>query len=146
MIVYLSADHRGFALKEQVRAFVAGAGHDVRDLTPHTEPDDDYPVVAHTLVEKVLREPGSRGMLFCGSGAGVAIAANRFLGIRAALGMNPQEIAAARHDDDVNVLAFAADFTTLETAQPIVDAFLNTAFGGDERYVRRIKEFDPSYG
>lgn len=142
MIIYLGADHRGYALKEKLKEDLVGGGHTVHDLTPDFTPGDDYPKVAYTVVKKLHSAPEARGMLFCGSSAGVVIAANRFPGMRATLALNVAAIIAARHDDNINILAFAADFTIHEEAAALADAFLSTPYEPDERYERRIKELD----
>lgn len=146
MTVYLGSDHRGFSLKEGLRVSLTAAGHTVHDLTPELQPGDDYPLVTRNIVEQALADPHARGIILCGSGAGVVIAANRAKGIRAALGMSVAAIIAARHDDDINVLALAADFTNVEDARAIAEAFLSAPFAAEERYVRRIQELDTLYG
>lgn len=142
-IIYLAADHRGHALKESVEKYLKERGVSTDDLTPELITGDDYPVVAELLVDKVLGAQGARGILVCGSGAGIAIAANRCKGIRAAVGLGPTHVAAARHDDDINVLVLAADFTDAHEVHGMVDAFIDAPFAAhEERFVRRIQELD----
>ncbi len=147
MTVYIASDHRGFALKEKLREFLTGKGHTVYDLNPEKVPGDDYPIATYAVVEKLHANPEARGIVLCGSGAGVAIAANRFPSMRAAIGLNVTQISAARHDDDVNILGVAADFIQDDEAFAIADAFLTTAFEPSERYKRRIHELEhpPSF-
>jgi ribose 5-phosphate isomerase B len=145
MIVYLGADHRGYALKERIKKALAEGPHDVRDLgAASLVSDDDYPDYAAPVAEAVLRDPQhSRGIVICGSGAGVEIVANRFKGVRATLALSAEHIAQVRHDDDMNVLALAADFTSESDALAIVDAFLKTSFDASVvRYVRRLRKID----
>lgn len=132
---YIAADHRGYALKQQLRdaSYI--------DLTPDMTPGDDYPEVADRMVV-AMQEPTTRGILLCGSGAGIAIAANRHRGIRAAVGLTPIQVMAARRDDDINILVIAADFTTQQDAREMIEAFHNTPFSGEERHLRRIQEMD----
>lgn len=140
--VYLAADHRGHAAKERVQEHLVARGVVAVDLTPRLEEGDDYPRVAATLVAALREAEGARGILACGSGAGIAIAANRFKGIRAAVGLGGAHVAAARHDDDINVLVIAADFAPDGSLEAMADAFVDTPFAPEERYVRRIQELD----
>lgn len=140
--LYLAADHRGHALKERVQAYLDERSIVAVDLTPRLQEGDDYPRVAAVLVGALREATEARGVLVCGSGAGIAMAANRFRGIRAAVGMSAKHVAAVRHDDDVNVLVIASDFTTEEEMRAMIDAFEDTAFGTEERYRRRIQELD----
>src|SRR3989344_8742640 len=100
MTIYLCADHRGFALKEQVKQWLLGAGHDVLDLGAHAlDPKDDYPDFGLAVGREVAKNPEEhRGILFCGSGIGIAIAANKAKGLRASL-VPPPEPARAGRDD-----------------------------------------------
>jgi len=139
MKVYLGSDHRGFNLKEKMEAFLSSLGYDVADCgNAGYDENDDYVDFAKAVAQKVSKDEGSRGILFCGSGAGVVIAANKVKGIRATLSFSPDHISSARHDDDVNVLCMAADFLGEKDAQKIAEKFLNTSFSGDARFERRI--------
>ncbi len=144
MIIYLGADHRGFALKEEIEKFLRGEGYEVGDLGDEVyNAEDDFPYFSAPVAKKVSEDPiNSRGIVVCGSGVGVMIVANKFKGVRAATGMSPDHVHAARHDEDINVLALAADFTDQETAKKMVTVFLTTPFGGDERYRRRLDEIN----
>ncbi len=141
--LYLAADHRGYAIKEEAEAYARGRDLNVIDVT-HTFVDgDDYPEIAAKLVEAMGTGPEARGILACGSGTGIAIAANRFKGIRAVLGMNPSHVAVSRNDDDINVLVLAADFSDPEGIKGMVDALVDTRFAEEEaRYVRRRDALD----
>lgn len=140
--VYLAADHRGHELKEKAQAYLDERGITAVDLTPRLQEGDDYPRVAAVLVSALREASESRGILACGSGAGIAIAANRFKGIRAAVGLGAEQLRAARNDDDVNVLVLAADFTDEAQLRALIDAFEDTPFMPDERHVRRIQELE----
>jgi ribose 5-phosphate isomerase B len=146
MQIFLAADHRGFHLKNQLKSYLTSAGYDLEVCGDNgLDPDDDYPLLAQTVTHKILsnEEPGARGILICGSGQGMCIAANRFKGIRAALGFNRETIKAARNDDDVNILCLPADlFDNAKEANVLVETFLNTPFANASRYVRRIKKID----
>jgi len=146
MTIYLGADHRGFAMKEKLKTALASDGYNVIDCGAMTlDETDDYPDYARAVAEAVGKNPGAggdndsdRGILICGSGIGIDIAANKFPGIRCALAALPGQISTARHDDNVNVLAIAADFTDEETAAKLLKTFLATPFAKEERYRRRL--------
>jgi ribose 5-phosphate isomerase B len=142
MKVILGADHRGFTLKEQLQQWLQQQGYEVIDVGAETvQPDDDYPLVSFALSERIVAEgPSARGILCCGSGIGASIAANKVPGVRCGLGITSEQVKAGRHDDDMNILAVAADFTSWESAQPLVKAFLETAFGSEPRYQRRLDQ------
>lgn len=144
MLIYFGADHRGFALKEQLKPFVQNMGYEVADLGAKTEnPDDDYPDYAIAVAGEIAAAPTERkGILICGSGAGMAITANKFRGVRAAHSSSNDEAYAARHDDDANILVIAADFTKPELAQSMAKVFLMTEFGTEEKYARRLKKIE----
>ena len=139
--IYLGADHRGFALKERIKKILVDEAYAVEDLgAAEMTPDDDYPDYARAVAEKVAGSPlDRRGIVICGSGFGVDIVANKFAGVRAALAMSPDHVYQGRHDDDVNVLAFAADFVDPDNALKITHLFLSTPFDDkDARFERRI--------
>ncbi len=142
MVIYLGADHRGFNLKEQIKADLKNSGYEVLDVGASSyNKDDDYPVFAKLVGEKIsLDLERGRGILICGSGVGVDIVANKFKGVRAGLAVSPDQIYSARHDDNINVLVLAADFAEESSARNMVKTFLATPFGGDERYKRRLGE------
>ncbi|MDR3582265.1 MAG: RpiB/LacA/LacB family sugar-phosphate isomerase [Candidatus Pacebacteria bacterium] len=142
MNIYIGADHRGFAMKGLLVAELKNEGYTVIDVGAATlVKDDDYPDFARGVAENVAQDPeGRRGIVICGSGFGADIAANKVRGIRAALAMSPDHIYQGRHDDDVNVLALAADFVNAEDAGKMVKVFLTTPFAKEERYARRLKK------
>lgn len=144
MLVYIGADHRGYALKESLKKFLLGAGQDVRDLgNERYDENDDYPDFAGKVAEQVSKNPsGSRGIVICGSGVGADVVANKFKGIRSALAFLPEQASASKKDDDTNVLALAADFTDEKTAEKIVAAWLSAQFLGGERHTRRIRKIE----
>lgn len=140
MLIYIGADHRGFNLKESLKIFLKNQGYEVVDVgNIHYDDKDDYVDFAVAVAKKVsLDSEASRGILICGSGAGVDIAANKFRNVRSVLAISPDQVYEARHDDDVNVLSLAADFTSETDAQKITETFLETPFGKEERHQRRI--------
>lgn len=141
MKVYLGADHRGFALKEKIKAWLLTQGREVTDLGNTVyDPNDDYPDFAFAVAETVVADSGSRGIVICGSGVGVTIAANKIGGARCSTGVSPEEVKRGREDDDLNILAISADYTDAEKTKALITAFLTTAFAGDERHVRRLNK------
>lgn len=141
-VIYLAADHRGHALKERVEAYLREKEVVTVDLTPRLKEGDDYTDIAQVLADAMRESPEARGVLACGSGAGIAIAANRFRGIRATLGLDPAQVKASRSDDDVNVLVLAADFESDDDVHAQLDAFMSAPFEDNERHVRRVRELD----
>lgn len=145
MIVYLGADHNGYELREELLRYLKSAGYEVHDDgNERLNPEDDYPIFAARVVNDLLasNDPDARGILLCGSGQGIMIAANRYKGIRACLGYDLESVRTARNDDDCNVLALPAKILKSDEANTLVEAFLNTRFGDAPRYTRRIKELD----
>lgn len=142
MIIYFGADHRGYALKEHLKEAVRDTGYEIYDVgnTVYDEADD-YPDFAAEVAKKVSRDPeGSRGIVICGSGAGMEIVANKFPNVRAALGLTTDQVFDARSDDDINVLSFAADFVAKPDAQKMVQVFLGTPRSDEERHRRRLEK------
>lgn len=144
MQIYIGSDHNGFYLAQQLRAYIRKAGYTVTQEESQTyNPDDDFPIVAQKTAHDVVSGGHtSRGILLCGSGQGVCIAANRFKGIRAILGYDHESVRSARHDDDANILCLPARSLSFDQATALVDVFLQTAFTAAPRYKRRIAEID----
>lgn len=142
MKIFLAADHRGFDLKEKLREWLKEKGYAVEDCgNQRFDPADDYPDFAASAATKVAEDPAHhRGVLLCGSGIGMDVAANKFPGLRATVVWNTESAAQARSHDDVNAIAIAADWVAPEEASEIVRVFLETPFSGEERHVRRIKK------
>lgn len=138
MKIYIGADHRGFTFKEGIKEAISQYGQVLDVGADSMAVEDDFVDFAKRACANVIGDPESRGILFCGSGVGMAIAANKIPGIRAAVGHNSDEIRMARHDDDINVLCLSADTLEVEDAEEIVEAFLTTAFSYHERYARRV--------
>ncbi len=142
MTIYLGADHRGFSLKEKIQIFLEKRGFSIIDLGAATyNKKDDYTDFAKRVASSVAQKPrSSRGILVCGSGVGMDIAANKVKGIRAALVTSVGQAKASRRDDAANVLVLAADFTQAPLAQRIVSAWLAAPFSAKPRYVRRLRK------
>ncbi len=140
MRVAISADHAGFEMKRHLAAALAGLGYDVEDLGTHSTAAVDYPDCAEA-VAAALRERGAdRGIIVCGSGAGVSIAANKFPGIRAAVCHDCYTAHQAVEHDDMNVLCIGARVIGLNLAQEIAEVFLRASFTREERHQRRLNK------
>ncbi len=145
MKIYVGADHNGFVLRGRLIKYLKRSGYDmVDDGDTKLNPEDDFPVFTQKVVKDILGsdDDEARGILICGSGQGMCMAANRFKGIRAALGYSPQAARTSRNDDDSNILCLPADVLKKDEANLIVETWLSTPFAGAPRYVRRLKEID----
>ncbi len=139
--IYLGADHRGFKLKEKIKSWLNSWNFDYEDLgASDFAPKDDYTLYAQKVALKVSKERNSRGILLCGSGVGVNIVANKFKGVRAAVGKDYRQVMSGRRDDDMNVLAIASDFTTEKELKKMLDAFLKTEFDQKLRHIKRLND------
>ena len=140
-VIYIGADHAGFALKESVRRHLQDKGVDVEDLGAHVlDMNDDYPTYAARVAGVVRENPRSLGILVCGSAEGVCIAANKFDGIRAGIGFSIPAARSLRNDDDGNVLCLPGRIDVVDKPLAVVDAFIDTEFSGEERHERRVEE------
>lgn len=141
----IGSDHRGYKLKDKLRLFLVVQGYKVNDFGVYSEDRADYPLVAFKLCRSVKStvKPKSPkidlGILICGSGLGMSIAANKVKGIRAALCLTPEFARRSRQHNNANVLVLAADFTPLAMAKDIVKVFIQEKFLG-ERHQKRIKQ------
>jgi ribose 5-phosphate isomerase B len=141
MVIGLGADHGGFLLKEALRAFIKGLGHEALDLGAHKfEPLDDYPVYSEAVARAILDGKAQRGILSCGSGVGASIVANKFPGIRAALCHDTFSAWQGVHDDNMNVLCLGERIIGPELAKEIVARFLAAQFSSEEKYKRRLAQ------
>lgn len=142
-MIYLGADHRGFELKERLKKHLIAEGFEVTDLgNDHLDPSDDYVIFAHKVADAVANDYKNRGIILCGSGAGVDMVANKVDGVRSALVFDVARAKQAREHEDANVLSLPADTLDEETAFEISKTFLTTGFSGEERHVRRLKELE----
>ncbi len=145
MTIYLGSDHNGLALKDAIKQFLIRSGHNVIDEgNVKLNPEDDFPVFASKVIASMLssNEQDPRGILICGSGQGMCMAANRYKGIRAALCWNTAEAHSSRNDDNSNILCLSASSTKPNEAEEIVNVWLNTPFAGAPRFIRRLQELD----
>lgn len=143
MKVFLGADHAGFALKEVLEEALGELGHDAEDLGTHSSESVDYPDFAHRVAEAVLANEGSLGVLVCGSGIGISMAANKHPGIRAALCHEPWSAEMTRRHNDANVLCLGERVIGQGLARATLEAFLTAAFEGG-RHARRVGKIAPA--
>ncbi|MBX7491300.1 ribose 5-phosphate isomerase B [Helicobacter turcicus] len=139
MQFFIASDHAGFTLKGSVLGILEQMGHKVVDLGPMDAERVDYPDFANTLCEKVLENAGSFGILICGSGIGMSIAANRHKGIRAALCAEPYSAAMSRAHNDANVLCLGARTIGIGMVEGILKSFCEGVFEGG-RHACRIEK------
>ncbi|HKV74036.1 MAG TPA: ribose 5-phosphate isomerase B [Gemmatimonadales bacterium] len=137
----IGADHAGFALKEKLVAELKRLGYEPLDLGTHSADSTDYPDFAHPVAGQVEHGQAQRGVLLCGTGQGMAYAANRHHGVRAALAWNPEIARLARQHNDANVLVLPARFVTENEGVEILRAWLDTPFEGG-RHTRRIQKIE----
>ncbi len=141
MRLHVAADHAGYELKEHLVVHLRSAGYDVVDHgAVRLDPQDDYPGFCIAAAEAVVAEPGSLGVVIGGSGNGEQIAANKVVGVRAALAWNLATAQLARQHNDANVVAIGARQHSADEATALVDAFVAERFSGDPRHQRRIDE------
>ncbi|OGG58380.1 hypothetical protein A2765_05525 [Candidatus Kaiserbacteria bacterium RIFCSPHIGHO2_01_FULL_56_24] len=141
MKLIIAADHRGFKLKEALKARLVAAGHDVEDIGAHAlDPEDDYPDFGYPAAQMVAAAPGAKGILVCGSGIGMDVVANKVKGVRATVISSIDGAIHASSRDGVNVITLGADTLTEDQAFDIVQAFLTTPLIQEEKYTRRLQK------
>ncbi len=140
--ICVAGDHAGFELKAVIKTYLEEKGFEVVDCGAlQYDREDDYPGFAACLANKVASGEPPRGVLFCGTGVGASIAANRHKGVRAALCFTPEMATLSRAHNDSNVLVLGARTTPLEISKAILDAWLVGGFEGG-RHERRVKQLD----
>jgi ribose 5-phosphate isomerase B len=141
MKIAVAADHAGFELKQVLLEDLAAWGHEALDLGTH-EPDraDDYPDFAERVSLAVRGGEAERGIIVCGSGVGVCVAANKFPGIRAGMCHDSYSAHQGVEHDDMNVLCLGARIIGSELAREVARRFVDAKFSGEERHVRRLKK------
>jgi ribose 5-phosphate isomerase B len=135
------ADHAGFEVKEAVVKALREKGYDVKDFGTFSPDSVDYPDFAHAVANAVENKQAVFGVLACGSANGVAIAANRHHGVRAAIAWRDDVASLARKHNDANIICFPARFISMAEANQFVHTFLNTAFEGG-RHERRVEKIE----
>lgn len=144
MTIFIGADHRGYQLKDQLIEYLQSKNIRVEDLGNYEyDPEDDYPSYAGKVAQAVLQNPTEYlGIVICGSGAGVCIAANRHKGIYCGLGINEDHAKHIRENDHINIIALAADNFSFEDNKKIVDSFLAAKPNPQRKYLRRLEMID----
>ena len=141
MNVYIGADHRGFAVKEKLKAWLTSRQETVVDCGNSVlDPTDDYPDFTFVVADRVVADPGSRGIIVCGSGGGVVFAANKVRGVRCVPANVVSDVVHNRHHNDANVLGIGSDHTSWEDIVGMTTAFLETPYGNEERFIRRLNK------
>lgn len=137
-MIALGSDHGGYALKQEVMKHLEERGVEYKDYGCYSEASCDYPEFAHAVGKAVAMGECELGILICGTGIGISIAANKIKGVRAALCHDCFSAEATREHNNANILAMGARVIGVGHALKIVDTFLDTPFSNDERHVRRI--------
>jgi ribose 5-phosphate isomerase B len=137
MKIAIGADHAGFSLKEQLRQKLAQEGHEVVDFGTESDASCDYPDFAQPVARDVAQGRSDRGILVCSTGIGMAIAANKVDGVRAAPAQSDDEVKFTREHNDANVLTLGAKYLDQNRAIELIHLFLNTEFAGG-RHARRV--------
>lgn len=141
MKISIGADHAGYEMKQGLIQLVQKLGHTVHDVgTFEPGKPDDYPDYAILVAEDIRSGQAERGILVCGSGVGVSIAANKFKGVRAGICHDHYSAHQGVEHDEMNVLVLGARIVGPMVAEESVEAFLNATFSGEERHVRRINK------
>jgi ribose 5-phosphate isomerase B len=139
--IVVASDHAGFLLKERVKSHLQQRGLDVLDLGTHSLDSVDYPEFGHRLAEEVASGRFPRGVVVCGTGLGIAMAANRHRGVRAAAAYDETTARLSREHNDANVLALGGRSLDHDEALRILDVWLETPFEGG-RHARRVEQID----
>ena len=142
MMIALGCDHGGFELVKDIIEFLDPNGYEYKNFGTFTPDSVDYPVYAKAVAKSILSGECELGIIVCGTGIGISIAANKFPGIRAALCTNSFMARASRDHNNANILALGGRVLGTELALDIVKTFVTTPFSGDERHIRRIDQIE----
>jgi ribose 5-phosphate isomerase B len=142
MRIAIGADHAGFEMKRDLAGYLAKSGHEVIDLGTHSTAPVDYPDISEAVSQAVRNGQADRGIVVCGSGAGAAIAACKFPGIRASVCHDTYSARQAVEHDDLNVLCLGSRVIGPSLARTLADAFLAATFSGEERHMNRLAKVD----
>jgi ribose 5-phosphate isomerase B len=140
MKVIIASDHAGVKLKERIKQYLKRKKIEYTDLGTDSSDSVDYPDYAIKVAEKIAKDKNLRGILVCGTGTGMTIAANKVNGVRAVAAYDPYSAKMSRIDNDSNVLGLRGRFFPFERVKKIIHVWLNTPFSGEERHKRRIKK------
>jgi ribose 5-phosphate isomerase B len=142
MRIAVGADHAGYEMKRDLAAHLARQGHDILDVGTHSPAAVDYPDIAADVASAIRSGQVDRGIIVCGSGAGVAVVASKFPGIRAAVCHDPYTARQAVEHDDLNVLCLGARVIGPALARLLADTFIASTFSGEDRHVRRLAKIN----
>lgn len=138
-MIYLGADHRGYELKEKIEKYLESIDTETNDVGAHQlDKEDDYNDFASEVAKYTRLERGNLGFVFCGSGNGVAVVANKHAEIRCAIATDKETAKVARQHLAANILAIPADIVTFDQAKEIVNTFIQTPFSMEKRHIRRL--------
>ena len=143
MIISMGADHAGFSVKEKIREYLESKGYTLLDKGAYSEDSVDYPEFGHAVGNSVQSGESTKGIVVCGSGIGISMAANKIEGIRAALCTSSEHALMSRLHNDANVLAIGARMTDYDVITDIIDTWLSTEFEGG-RHSRRVDKIEVS--
>ena len=141
MKIAIASDHGGFELKEQIKEHFSSLGTTLHDLGTHSADSCDYPDIAHKMVPTILNKQADLGILICGTGVGISIAANRFQGIRAAILYDDFTAEMAKKHNDANIMVFGGRTMKAEDVIHRINIFLNTEFEGG-RHSKRLAKIE----
>ncbi|MBU0540178.1 RpiB/LacA/LacB family sugar-phosphate isomerase [Patescibacteria group bacterium] len=136
----LGADHAGFELKEKLKKYLTAQKYKIQDLSPEFIADDDYPEIGKRVARMIAKNPLARGILICGSGVGVTIAANRIKGVRAFDAHSVEEVRLAREHNNANLITLSGWSMDARYALQLIAAFLSTPFSKAARHHQRVKQ------
>lgn len=140
-MIYLGADHGGFRLKEHLKTWFDEQGFEYQDLgADEHQPQDDYPQYAARVAQAVVKESEAVGILFCRSGGGMALAANKISGVRAVEVFNPVSAVHAKEHNNANIITIGADWMSLDKTKDTIEAFLQAEFSKEPRHQRRLQQ------
>lgn len=142
MRVAVGADHAGFEMKRDLAGVMAQQGHEILDLGTHSSAAVDYPDIAEAVATAIRNGQADRGVIVCGSGAGVSVAASKFPGVRAAVCHDCYTAQQAVEHDDLNVMCLGARVVGQALARALVDSFLRATFSAEDRHLRRLAKID----
>lgn len=141
MKISIGADHAGFSVKEKIREYLESKGYRILDKGTYSEESVDYPEFGHAVGNSVKDGESAKGIVVCGSGIGISMAANKVEGIRAALCTTPEHALVSRLHNDANVLAIGARMTDFDIILEIIDTWLRSEFEGG-RHSRRVNKIE----
>lgn len=141
-MIYLGSDHGGFKLKEKITEYLESKNYKYQDCGTYNNSSCDYPDFASQVVECVKKEKNNLGILICGTGIGMSIAANKYSGIRATLCYDEITAELSREHNDANILCLGERTTGIKKSLEILDIWLNTPFSNEKRHIKRLEKIN----